>query len=493
MKYKNCLGVWFLVLAVMLCFSNVVAASDPRFLSAYHAEYGVKLYNDGKINFSIERFIKALLLDSENVTAKDFLRKISQQGSSVLADRSVKISRLVDQIEYYNFLNLRCQSLISENSRLLTFIDKNLAKVPSLGQKVDAIKSAQADNPGIWPSVGKVGFENDDTKDINIDEIIMNFGQQKELLLSQIRFWEEQNNQLRLLRRSLLAGANSQNSVVVADKLKSEMVEIKNRAQEKDELLATQNQNIEYFQSELSNVRENFNLLQERFKSTDSKISDLTKKIAEMSMVILEKDKILDEKDLYAAKLQREMNEATEKLNLVQRIIQEKDDRISSLEKEAAQISKNINSQAGSVDPQIAELKTDLKLFEEQFKAQMEKSRDYIIDLRMQFVNLTQKYEVLVENMYAKDFLISALEGDLIKKDSVIEQYRDAFLITNQKANELLGMVDIYRSKLIEANRKLLFRENASTESKGSASDSENDSNQHNDFPDNFSHTFSKK
>ncbi len=499
MNYKIIARMVFVLFCFVVSFSKTVLADDPHFLSAYHSEYGLKLYNDGKIDFATERFVKALLLDPQNATAKEFLRKISDQSSLRATPESLKTLRFIDQIEYFNFLDLRYRSLTAENSRLLEFVRNNFAKDPTLSQQLNAIESAQTDHPVALPSVGIVGFETDENKAINMDEILANIGRQKEFLLSQISFWEEQNNQLRVLRRSIVAQGNAQAPVVIADKLKSQLSELENRTVQKDNLLATQNQNIEYFQSELSNVRENFSQLQERFKSTDLKISELTKKLAEMSMVILEKDKNLKEKDTYAAKLQQQISEANEKMNLVQRIIQEKDDRIALLEKEMSQISINVNAQSSSSNPEVVQLKKDFKLFQEQFKLQMERSRERIIGLEMQFVDLTEKYQALVLDIQTKDFQISLLKGDLNKKDVSINQYREAFLSTNEKANELIGMVDIYRAKLLETKETLLLKEKELNQLKGQivqeAPDihSQQDSNQNKSSSDAFDLTFSKK
>ncbi len=499
MNYKNIVRITLVLFFVVAGFSKIVLAEDPHFLSAYHSEYGLKLYNDGKIDFATERFVKALLLDPQNATAKEFLRKISDQTSLTATAQSLKNLRFIDQIEYFNFLDLRYRSLASENSRLLEFVRNNFEKDPSLSQKLNVIESAQADHPIALPSVGIVGFEINDSKSVDMGEVIASLSRQKEFLLTQIGFWEEQNNQLRGLRRSILAQGNVQAPLVIADKLKSQLTEVENRTAQKDNLLATQNQNIEYFQSELSSVRENFSQLQERFKNTDLKISDLTKKLAEMSMEILEKDKILNEKDTYAAKLQQQISEANEKINLVQRIIQEKDDRIASLEKEMSQISMDVNAQSSFSNPEVAQLKKDFKLFEEQFKVQVERSRQRIIGLEMQFVDLTEKYQALVLDIQTRDFQISLLKGDLNKKDVSISQYREAFLTTNQKANELIGMVDIYRNKLLETKEMLLLKEKELNQLKGQVVQEsprvhpKKDSNQNNRPSEEFDLTFSKK
>ncbi len=302
MNLKITVRTLFVLCAISLTFCRVLWAQDPHFLSAYHSEYGLKLYNDGKVDFAIERFVKALLLDPENKTAKDSLRKISEEIVPSSNSRVLEIARFIDQIEYFNFLDLRYQSLTTENSRLFEFVRKNFPKDPTLAQKVQTIESRQADRSVVLPSVGELGFASDDNKKTNLPDVILNLSRQRQLLLEQISFWEEQNNDLRLVRRSILAQGSTENPLVVANKLKSQLSEVENRTAQKDDLLATQHQNIEYFQSELSSVRDNFNQLQERFKTTDLKIGELNKKLTEMSAKIHDTEqqlqKLYDEWDI---------------------------------------------------------------------------------------------------------------------------------------------------------------------------------------------------
>ncbi len=469
MNFKMTVRTLIVLCAISLTFCRVLWAEDPHFLSAYHCEYGLKLYHDGKMDFAIERFVKALLLDPENKTAKDSLRKISAEIVPSSNSRVLEITRFIDQIEYFNFLDLRYRSLTTENSRLFEFVRKNFPKDPILAQKVQTIESRQADRSVVLPSVGELGFASDDNKKTNLPDVILNLSRQRQLLLEQISFWEEQNNDLRLVRRSILSQGSAENPLVVANKLKSQLSEVENRTAQKDDLLATQHQNIEYFQSELSSVRDNFYQLQQQFKTTDLKIGELNKKLAEMSIEIFEKNKIIAQKEDYAAKLQREISEANEKMNLVQRIIQEKDDRIASLEKEMSALHLAVNSGLSSSDPQVVQLKSDFKNFEEQFKSQMGKSRERIISLEIQFADLTQKYQLMAEEIQAKDLQIGYLKEDANKKDVSISQYRNAFLTTNEKANELIGMLDIYRNKLAETKQALITKEQELTQFKNAS------------------------
>ncbi len=455
MEYKKLFRTAIVLTCFATAFCHSASADDPRYLSAYQSEYGLKLYNDGKIDLAVERFIKALLLDPENKTAKESLRRIGDEMTSTANPRALKVSRFIDQIEYFDFLDIRYRSLMEENKRLFEFAHNKSVKDPSFDEKIQAIQSRQTDHSVALPSVGIVGFTIDDNKSTDLDGIIASLTRERQLLVAEISFWEGQNKDLRSLRRSLLR----QGPVETVATYKSQLEELKSRGAEKDSLLTSQSQNIEYFKTQLVKVRENFDTLQEKFKVTDARITELTKRIADMSMEILEKNKAVQEKESYATHLQKEIADANEKMNLVQRIIQEKDDRIVSLEKEMAQVHLAVTSESSVDGVQSAQLKADLKKFEELFKSQMEKNRDRIIGFEIQFTDLSQKYQSLVEDIQAKDSQIVLLKDDSKKKDVSIRQYREAFMTTNDKANELIGMVEIYRAKLAETKKSLIMKE----------------------------------
>lgn len=459
MNFRNniCTVITFCLLVLNCC--PLASADDPRYLSAYQSEYGLKLYNEGKVDLACERFVRALLLDPENATAKDTLRKISNQIISQSHLKSLRISRFIDQIEYFNFLDIRYRSLIDENKRLMEFSYIHAVQDSSLTEKMRTIEKSQLDRTIALPSVSTVGYAADDAKIVDLDDMVLSLIKERQPLLREIGFWKAQNDQLRALRRLILDYVRRTAPDLVANHYKSQLDDIQTRMTQKDDLLATQQQNIEYLQSELSSVRDSFDQLQERFKNTDLKISELTKRIADMSMEVFEKDKLLSQKDVFVAELQKEVNEASEKMNLVQRIIQEKDARIASLEKDMLQIQVAINSDDISANKEIAQFKSELKEFESQFKLQMEKSRDRIISLEVQLADLSQKQQLLLADIQMKNFQIASLNTNLEKRSISAAQYKEAFLVTNQEVNKLIGMVDIYRTKFTEAKQILIAKE----------------------------------
>lgn len=354
---------------------------------------------------------------------------------------------------------MRYRSLIEENKRLIEFAHTHIAKDSSLTEQVQGIEISQRDRIIALPSVGTVGFASDDSKIVDLDDLVLSLTKERQPIIREIGFWKSQNDQLRELRRVILSRNRRTTTDLVANNYKSQLDEIQDRMNQKNDLLAIQQQNIQYFQVELLSVRESFDQLQERFKNTDLKISELTKQIADMSMEAFEKDKVLAQRDDYAAELQQKVNEANEKMNLVQRIIREKDERIVSLEKEMSRIQRMVNSGDISATKEIARFKSDFKEFESQFKLQMEKSRDRIIGLEIQLADLSQKHQFLLTDIQMKNSQIALLTANLEKRSIAAVQYREAFLTTNQEVNKLIGMVDIYRTKLVEAKQNLISKE----------------------------------
>ncbi|MCB9771725.1 MAG: hypothetical protein H6754_04185 [Candidatus Omnitrophica bacterium] len=459
MKYRFIAPIALVLIFCVCLISSKAFADDPRFLSAYHSEYGLKLYHDGKMDLAADRFTKALLLDPHNDVAKDSLQKIAKENSAVIGTRSLKILRFIDQIEYFTFLNDRFQNLISANNRLLDFVLNNSTNDPSLTVQIQTLKTQQNFHPNTLPQVGVLGFAEYDTQNLGLDEIIIALSRDRQAVIKEINFWEEQNSQLRNIKRKILDKGATEAATAIATKYKNEFELAQGSIAEKDKLLTAQHESIEYFQNQLSAVRENYNTLTEKFQSTDVKIAELTQKLAAMSMEVFEKNKILAEKDHRAADLEKEILDAHEKMSLVQRIIQEKDERIASLEKEMMQLQVAVSNGGALSDQNVAQMKADMDDFKTQFKAQMEKSRDRIIGLEIQFVDITQKYQALAHDVQVKDTQIAALKSTVQKKDVAINQYRDAFLSTDKKANELIGMVEIYRGKLSETKQSFFLKE----------------------------------
>jgi chromosome segregation ATPase len=451
------------ILALSFCstiLSTPARAEDPRFLSSYHSEYGLKLLNESKYDLAVERFARAFLLDPQSKTAKESLQKIAGE-QSYSGSKGLKILRFIDQVEYIDFLTSRYQGLVEENGRLLQYLqdNQNLAKDTALLEKFNAVEGQIKAKPSALPRVGLIGFAGDEAKSMDLNALISQLAQERTDLAKEVGFWEDQNNQLRSLRKTVLFANSAENPAVAAEKYKSQLDEVADRVKDKDELLSVQQQNIEYFKTELAAVRSDFTSLQDKFKNTDVKISELTNKIAGMSAEIFEKNKIIIEKEDLAASLQKDLGVANEKINLVQRIIQEKDDRISALEKEMATVQTSAASTGHPADSQVLKVQSDLKDFEVQFKEQMEKSRERIVSLEVQYADLTTKYEALLQDTQAKDAQVAALKNTVTQKNVLANQYKDAFLQTDEKANQLIGMIEIYRGKLSEVKQHLSSKE----------------------------------
>ncbi len=450
----------FVLLVLCLALGSIARAEDPRYLSNYNSEYGLKLFHDGKNDLAVERFTKALLLDPQNKTAKESLKTIAETLSAVSATKGLQIERFMDQLEYLNFLSDRYKNLVAENSRLSEFIKSNNSnQSDSLKQTAADLLAKAQDRSNISSHFGDLVTPVED-QNVDLGGVIDQLAEKRQSLVREIDFWTSQNNQLRGLKRRIVDGgtAISANS----DAFKSKMGEIQDQLSEKDKVVDTQKRNLEYFQNELGSVRGNYDSLQEKFKSTDKKIADLTKNLAEMSMEIYSKDKVINEKDIRMADLERELNETREKMSLVQRIIQEKDDRIASLEKDMTAVQTTVASngsstgQAGAANAAtMAQLKSDFAEFQKQFKAEIEKSRDKVIHLETELVQLTQQYQDLSQQIIARDAQIALLDESLQIKDLSLGKYRQAFLSANEKVVQLNDIVAIYRGRLIETQNIL--------------------------------------
>ena len=248
MKHLNITKTVFVLTASFFLAGQSARAEDPRFLSAYHSEYGLKLLNDEKYDLAVERLAKAFLLDPKNKTAKESLQKIaaeqSRQGS-----RGLKILRFIDQVEYIDFLTARYEGLTEENARLLQFLrnSKNLANDALLLEKFHTVETQISLKPSALPRVGLIGFAGDETKTIDLSSLTNQLADERADLAKEVVFWEERNNQLRDFRKKVLFQNSAENPTVVAVKYKSQLDEVARRVVEKDQLLTVQQQNIDYF------------------------------------------------------------------------------------------------------------------------------------------------------------------------------------------------------------------------------------------------------
>lgn len=443
---------WILFSGVFLVSNAFAFDANSRYVSAYNSEYGLKLMHDGKLEQATERFVKSLLLDPANQTARKSLKELA--GSLPVTEEisGPRILRFLDQLEYLQFLNERYKSIANENTRLRDFLGQQSALSPDLklqAQNIEGEAQKRLSQFMVYDPTAGVPVTNDQA--VKLSEITNQLNEKKKYLLTEIDFWEGQNRQLRAIRNS----AMEQGMIgEAAKKLSTQIEAVQERLGDKDKLLFAQRQNTEYFQKELAAMRDNFNLMQDKLKNTDERVASLTKQIADMSMEIIEKDKTLSAKDLMAKGLEQQLTEAQEKLNLVQRIMQEKDDRIALLEKDMSQV-QNQMAAAGSDPGTMAAIKSNLQGFQSEMKKEMEKSREKIIDLQTQLIQLSSDYQALNQIIEARNAEIVLLNSSLKSKDVAVKQYRQAFLANTEKLSQMDAIVELYRGRLLDTQATL--------------------------------------
>lgn len=455
-------AVLFLSIEIF-AFSSVPAVladpQDPKLTAEYHSQYALKLLRDGNVSQALERFLRAVLFDPNNQNAVQNLRSLaSGTAQGITSLEAVRIARFLEQVEYLQFLQKRNESLAAENSRLIDFIKRLELKDTLKKRELNAFESSANSRVSRLLTLKDFRLFNDEGT-LDVPGLLSQLDRQRSVLIAEIDFWGGQNQGLRALRRDLLAG---QTLNVGAKGSAAAVSDLQTRLTEKEKLVEAQARNLDYFRNEIALVRDNFKVLQNKFSETDQKIAELTKKLAEMSIELFEKNKQINSQAEKITVLKNELLESTEKLSLSQRILSEKDSKILALETRLAQgpgVSLAPGAATGAPQGDIAQFQNEMKAFEKTFKQEMLHSRERIIELETEFAQLNNQYEILTRETSQKDTAIATLATHVKEKELAVSQYRNAFLSSNEQVSQLNGIVELYRTKLIEARQNLRTKE----------------------------------
>jgi hypothetical protein len=450
-------GLLILMLACPLAF-----AYDASPGSISHLEKGVKLQNQSQLNPATQQYIKTLLNDTSNSQAKEKLQEIARDISDWSSAEKQSLLRFLELIEYINFLRDRQMYLENNNELLVQFILEQVNDNEPIRQELNRIqKSLNTAQP--QDAMGSLkSLQSDNVLPIN--QLNEELARIKKDFLSYLEMLQDVNRQLRQEKGRVLKQQFSSRKPSFKTPIRREQIQdIRERLIEKDLFLKRQEENYSQLSQEMSSVHKQFQALQGQLQATDQKITDLTRELAGMSLAVFEKEKALADRENRMNVLAAELNEAQERLNLVQRIIHEKDDRIQTLEQEVTSIQKtSIPSSPKDQDARdVGDIKENMIVMQEEWRSQALANSEKIAVLEAKLQGLAEKYQKVAGVIQEKELEITQLKGNVSNREETISRLQKIFLSKDQKIVELNGIVEIYKSKLSDALATLEEREGA--------------------------------
>ena len=405
----------FLPLTLMLgfIFNAPACAQQNRMESAYHVELGDKLSFEKKFDTAALEYVKALLADVENRSAREKLGAVFSQTDLQTSKAVLQQQYFLELIDYVQFLFSRINSLLEDNDSLARMLssypghEKISVKAVTLSENLKQENAQIASAHTAWGQrqAGWIAFN-----DL--------FVEQKNRLSKILNEVGELNRDLHARRWQIHSAQKNKHIGAQAGHWLDRIKDLEMTRIHKEEIITQQSKNIALLTDEINVMRQQFVNLQAKFNSTQQRIDDLGKDLAAATLEIYQRDQQLANKEQQVTKIKDELVELRERSVLMQRIIQEKE-------------LKNLTA---------------------------ENPLDYaarIQTLEQQFQELNQRYLVMEKNLADREREVARLRQELALRDDKIMMLKNAFNSKEQRIGELLGVVEIYKSKLGESKKVL--------------------------------------
>lgn len=133
---KNIRLIGFIIVALFFVFilTHVYAEENTNSASNYLCEYGIKLYKQGNINDAIQQLKMALMVNPNNLSAKEYLKEILskqqlQDNQVSFQDTKMKIDQLNNQLSHLQEEKHLYQKQLSTLKDMSLTRDSELAKL----------------------------------------------------------------------------------------------------------------------------------------------------------------------------------------------------------------------------------------------------------------------------------------------------------------------------------------------------------------------------
>lgn len=432
---------------VTISFFVVPAQAFPaRQISSEYVENGSQLLKRGEIVLAVEQFMKALILDPQNIPAQTLLRQVLEREASVLSpSQRLQGKYFLDTVDYMKFLSARVDDLTGRNKKIQDFLIHHCPKDGRGMKWVDIIPDVQptAEIAGDFVFVPRPEGRPGDFRFYN--EAL---GNRKKILWKMLEKTLLTNKELRrvksrMLSRTIWSGPAS---------LKTEHVrEGKGMPVLVEPTLPSGV--IPKWQMEMGEMRTQIAAMKEKMDANDNRLALLTREIAGLSLEIYEKEKIIADKDTRLQKIQAMLADAHSRLMLVQQIIQEKDAEIAKLEAVIKHIPANT---AIPMDHPETDDSSDLRaLIRDELHAQIAVYKKQIQSLETQFVQMREQYQTLEQDLAARDEKIGQLSDMVAKQTAMLKRQELVASSKDEKLLEMDGVIRIYKGRLDDVYAEL--------------------------------------
>ena len=449
-----------LVFFVFCGFSGVQDghAGKAQYYSSYHNDYGIQLFEREKLNLAADRFLRSLLLNPTNDTAKEYLKKIIQKDFSMEKYTRNQLLRFLNLIEYYQFLHARIDAVYINNQKFLSFILRDSLENKDIRQIARSLQD-EFTKEACQKRTFLLRFDTQILNgDVDLTSVNQEISDKRENMNAFLDYLQEVNTRLRALKLRVVKKKHARTMILKNYALKEKLNKVQSQMKQKEEMLSQQEKNNFDFHEQLTAVQMDYEFLQAKRADTDKYIVDLKRDMAGMSLELFEKNKIIDDQKEQISTLETAFLEARERFNLVQRIIQEKDARISVLETEMKINSESVASSVDSDIDSLHDLKAELEELQVDLERQSVSSFEKIVALEQKVYALTEKHVATQKEVVQKNYQIKGLKEIVSKNATKLLKYKKVFSSKDQKLMELNGIVEIYQGKLADVYSALKER-----------------------------------
>ena len=429
-------------------FVQKAHATEAEYLAQYHKDFAARLASQEKFPQALEEYWKSLILNSRDKDIFEKLKDLSEK-SDANGFSEVQRIRLFNTVEYIQFLGDRLIKLKNQNRSLIDFLQLYGRNQESISLLVNTWKE----------QIFTPDFPEDEAPKEELDALLdfpqlnLYFDSIRSRLLNQLKTMQEAYEQLYSLKLNLTQKLRDEQQKKTVEEFNKRTEDLQTQVNHKNDVIKEQKISVVYLESEFSAQQQKLENLQQKVQQTNERLTGLTRDLAGMTLQIYEKDNQLAQKSEDATKLSSNLQEAEERLSLVQRIIQEKDDQITQLQKAVSDIQDHLGKTSPSSSPQMGvpemgAVRSELDQLHHTVVNEIARNKDTIIAMQEQLDALTLKYQALETVLQRRDDQIVELKDHLIHKDLIISDIQSHIVSKEGELAVMSGVAEIYRDKL---------------------------------------------
>ena len=195
--------------------------------------------------------------------------------------------------------------------------------------------------------------------------------------------------------------------------------------------------------------------MKEIVSSSEKRIAALASQLTQKSLDIYEKDALLAQQQDGYVSLQDSLQEAQERLSLVQRIMEEKDAKIQAMARDVKTLQAFAEQYHATSDESVQALRREFIGLQKELIGQISISREKIEVMEGVVARQGKQMTVLNIAGRAKGKRIGQMNQALAQKNQKIKQREQIIGWQGERLVESGGILEIYKDKLHETSRML--------------------------------------